>query len=84
MNNNLPRRIKTGPAPFPRPEEEPLDWPSSRYFQVHFEHLHAALAAMGRELELLRHQVADLQWRSGCDAARCGRCPPAPGGERTQ
>ncbi|CAL1240832.1 hypothetical protein [Candidatus Methylocalor cossyra] len=43
------------------------DFPSARYFQIHFEHLHAALAVLGYELEHLKRQLAELQrqleWR---------------------
>lgn len=52
--------------------EEPLHWPSSRYFQIHFEQIHLAMAEMRQELELLRRELADTRRRSGA-CPRCGR-----------
>jgi hypothetical protein len=81
--NNLCHGAEAGSFMRPPLEEAPR-WPSSRYFQIHFEHMHLALANMGRELEVLRRQVAELQRQSGSRAPGCpeGGCqsPPAPPG----
>lgn len=86
--DSLSRRTHAGLSTPPRRDHEPLVWPSSRYFQIHFEHLHTTLAAMNQELEYLRHQVADLQWRIRCEAAQrgegCHDCPKSACGELAQ
>jgi hypothetical protein len=41
----------------------PAKFPSSRYFQIHFQHIEAQLEQTNRSLEALLQQVATLQSR---------------------
>lgn len=53
--------------------EEPLPWPSSRYFQIHFEQMHLMLSEMRREMESLRQELVTERRRFD----HCSRCARA-------
>lgn len=42
------------------PGTEP-EFPSARYFQIHFEHLNAVVAELRREIVLLKKEMAQLR-----------------------
>lgn len=50
------------------------DWPTARYFQVHFEHTHAVLDALRRDLEdqsqLIGELLRRVERRTACAACR--------------
>lgn len=50
------------------------NWPTARYFQVHFEHTYAVLEALHRELEEQRYLIGELlrrvERRPACTACR--------------
>lgn len=41
------------------------NFPSARYFQIHFQHMEAQLDLTQRCLEALQQQIAELQMRLG-------------------
>lgn len=56
-----PHPIPSGcPALAPNPPQSRHEWPSSRYFQVHFEHLQSTLALLRQEVEAQRRLLLDL------------------------
>lgn len=57
----------------PNPSHE---WPSSRYFQVHFEHLQSSLAMLRQEIETQRRLLLDLHRQ--VELAQRGRDIPEP------
>jgi hypothetical protein len=46
------------------------EFPSARYFQIHFEHIEALLGEARRCLDALRQQLADFQRNADDDAVR--------------
>jgi hypothetical protein len=48
-----------------------LEFPSARYFQIHFEHLHSVVAELRREVFLLKRELLHLR------AATDGESPPS-------
>ncbi len=43
--------------------QEQVKFPSSRYFQIHFEYLESELAETRRTMEIMQAQMADLYLR---------------------
>jgi hypothetical protein len=61
MNSNEKTQESFSPSfseKFPNKHDE---WPNSRYFQVHFEHLHEVITSLQQEMESQRRLLQKLQ-----------------------
>lgn len=59
-------------------QHKPVDFPTSRYFQIHFEYLDTQIDEVRRMLQDLHLQLGELTQRMAKDATRLHKREPRP------
>jgi hypothetical protein len=55
------RKVNSTTAPTETQRNDFFPWPTSRYFQIHFEELQASLSILHQEMAMQRRALEDLQ-----------------------